>query len=74
MGYENKHLGYVYLVDENCKIRWAGCGFAIDDQERLALFDCTRALLERAGEKLDVDVDVGRAGPVGRKVEKMGRK
>jgi len=28
MGMDNKHLGYVYLVDENCKIRWAAVSSA----------------------------------------------
>lgn len=25
---ENKLLGYVFLVDQNAKVRWAGCGGA----------------------------------------------
>lgn len=28
MGFLNTQVGYVYLVDENCKIRWAGSGHA----------------------------------------------
>jgi hypothetical protein len=28
LGISNKHVGYTYLVDQNLKIRWAGCGFA----------------------------------------------
>lgn len=28
LGITNKHVGYTYLVDQNLKIRWAGCGFA----------------------------------------------
>ena len=28
MGYLNTHVGYVYLLDEDCKIRWAGSGEA----------------------------------------------
>ncbi|BEI93796.1 uncharacterized protein CcaverHIS019_0602550 [Cutaneotrichosporon cavernicola] len=28
LGIDNKILGYVYLVDENAKIRWAGCAMA----------------------------------------------
>lgn len=28
MGYLNTQVGYVYLLDENCKIRWAGSGHA----------------------------------------------
>ncbi|KAG8870816.1 Mitochondrial ATPase complex subunit atp10 [Tulasnella sp. 331] len=51
MGLENKHLGFVYLVDENIKIRWAGCGFPIEE-EKQALFVCTRLLLERLNEKM----------------------
>lgn len=46
MGMVNKHVGYVYLVDDNCKIRWAGCGLALDS-EALALQNCTRVLLQR---------------------------
>lgn len=46
MGMVNKHIGYVYLVDNNCKIRWAGCGLALND-EALALQNCTRVLLQR---------------------------
>ena len=50
MGFENKHLGFVYLVDENAKIRWAGCGYALAE-EQLALMTSTRVLLERLREK-----------------------
>lgn len=28
MGMTNKHPGYIYLVDENCKIRWAAVSSA----------------------------------------------
>ncbi|GJJ15073.1 hypothetical protein Clacol_009348 [Clathrus columnatus] len=46
LGMVNKHIGYVYLVDHNCKIRWAGCGLA-EDSEASALKNCTRVLLQR---------------------------
>jgi len=46
MAMANKLLGYAYLVDQDCKIRWAGCGFATAD-ERGALAVGTRILLER---------------------------
>ncbi|QRV76063.1 F1F0 ATP synthase assembly protein ATP10 [Ceratobasidium sp. AG-Ba] len=46
LGMENKHIGYTYLVDENLKVRWAGCGFA-RPEETEALANCTRLLLER---------------------------
>jgi ATP10 protein len=28
MGMDNKHIGYLYLVDWNARIRWAACGYA----------------------------------------------
>ena len=41
----NKKIGHVYLVDGNCKIRWAGCGDATD-MERESLVYCVRRLVE----------------------------
>lgn len=46
IGMENKHIGYTYLIDENLKVRWAGCGFA-RPEEADALSNCARILLER---------------------------
>ena len=46
MGMENRHVGYVYLVDENVKIRWAGCSHA-SPEEIQALSVCTSVLLNR---------------------------
>lgn len=40
---ENKYSGYVYLVDKDCKIRWAACGNATD-AERSALWRFVAAL------------------------------
>lgn len=66
MGMDNKHLGYIYLVDENCKIRWAAVSSAQtatqptgDDakpdstvtDEVEALRTCTGVLLQRLQEK-----------------------
>ncbi|CAE6463650.1 unnamed protein product, partial [Rhizoctonia solani] len=51
LGMENKHIGYTYLVDENLKVRWAGCAFARPEESE-ALANCTRVLLDRlAGNK-----------------------
>ncbi|ELU41512.1 ATP10 domain-containing protein [Rhizoctonia solani AG-1 IA] len=51
VGMENKHIGYTYLVDENLKVRWAGCAFARPEESE-ALANCTRVLLDRlAGNK-----------------------
>ncbi len=49
MGIENRHVGYVYLVDENVKIRWAGCSHA-SPEEIQALSVCTDVLLNRFSE------------------------
>ncbi|POW02110.1 hypothetical protein PSHT_12241 [Puccinia striiformis] len=49
LGMVNKLLGYVYLVDWNKKVRWAGCGFSNAD-EVSALFSGTRTLLKRLEE------------------------
>lgn len=41
----NGKVGHVYLVDKNCKIRWAGNGYA-DDEERANLVYVARRLVE----------------------------
>ncbi|GAA5916322.1 hypothetical protein JCM8208_007393 [Rhodotorula glutinis] len=46
MGMTNKHVGYVFLVDWNKKIRWAGCSWATEDEEE-ALRRCAHVLVER---------------------------
>ncbi|KIK80442.1 hypothetical protein PAXRUDRAFT_833521 [Paxillus rubicundulus Ve08.2h10] len=46
LGMTNKHIGYVYLVDENLKVRWAGCADA-KAEEIQALETCTGVLLNR---------------------------
>lgn len=47
---ENKLLGYVFLVDENAKIRWAGCATAqpkeVEDLRRAAAVLIRRKLGE----------------------------
>jgi ATPase complex subunit ATP10 len=66
MGMSNKHPGYVYLVDQNCKIRWAAVSFAQtessekNDQKQTgepnpvdevqALASCIDVLLQRLRE------------------------
>ncbi|KAH7910272.1 ATPase assembly factor ATP10 [Hygrophoropsis aurantiaca] len=50
LGMVNKHIGYVYLVDENLKIRWAGCADA-KVEETNALERSTAALLSRISKK-----------------------
>ena len=46
LGMVNKHVGYVYLLDEMCRVRWAGCADAKPEEVR-ALETCTGVLLDR---------------------------
>ncbi|KAH8829027.1 ATPase assembly factor ATP10 [Flagelloscypha sp. PMI_526] len=46
MGLVNSRIGYVYLVDENCKIRWAAGSNAMRN-EAADLQTCTGLLLKR---------------------------
>jgi ATPase complex subunit ATP10 len=51
MGMTNSKVGYVYLVDENLKIRWAGCADATE-KEAQSLESCTGVLLKRLEERV----------------------
>ncbi len=42
----NSRIGYIYLVDENLKIRWAACADAKEEEEE-ALTRCVGVLLNR---------------------------
>lgn len=46
LGLQNQYVGYVYLVDANCKIRWAGCAFA-EQEERESLWSSVGVLMDR---------------------------
>jgi hypothetical protein len=46
LGMTNGRIGYVYLVDENMKIRWAACADAKKEEEE-ALIRCAGVLLNR---------------------------
>ncbi|KAL8280572.1 hypothetical protein RQP46_006895 [Phenoliferia psychrophenolica] len=46
MGMTNKHVGYVFLVDDQCRIRWAGCDWATPVEEE-SLRKCAHVLLDR---------------------------
>lgn len=50
MGLGNKIVGYVYLVDKNCKIRWAGTGLAFPEEVE-SLRTATEVLLRRSVQK-----------------------
>lgn len=46
LGMTNSRVGYVFLIDENLKIRWGGCADATDEEVR-SLENCTGVLLKR---------------------------
>ncbi|MCJ1461504.1 Mitochondrial ATPase complex subunit atp10 [Pseudocyphellaria aurata] len=50
LGMANGMVGYVYLVDELCRIRWAGCGDATKE-EKDSLMKLARRLVEGGGMK-----------------------
>lgn len=50
LGIENKILGYVYLVDQNAKIRWAGNAMATE-QEAQNLRRAAGVLMTRMQDK-----------------------
>jgi ATPase complex subunit ATP10 len=49
MGMTNSRVGYVYLIDENLKIRWGGCADATL-KEAESLERCTGVLIKRLEE------------------------
>ena len=50
LGMQNKILGYVFLIDAACKVRWAGCGFAKEVEAR-SLRQATAVLMNRMKEQ-----------------------
>lgn len=46
LGMVNKHIGYVYVVDKDLKVRWAGGGLA-SEEEAKSMENCVRVLLDR---------------------------
>jgi ATPase complex subunit ATP10 len=59
---ENKLLGYVFLVDHNLKIRWAGCGPATPKETedlRTATAVLMRRMQEEQAEEQKQSIDSG---------------
>jgi mitochondrial ATPase complex subunit ATP10 len=61
LGMTNSKVGYVYLIDENLKIRWGGCADATK-KEAESLERCTGVLLKRLEE--DQELKAAAKGPV----------
>lgn len=47
LGMWNSKVGYVYLLDGMCRVRWAGNGYSRED-ERKSLVTCVRRLVDEA--------------------------
>ena len=75
LGMFNKVVGYVYLVDDECRIRWAGCGNATEE-ERVSLARLARRLVEggtkKGGEIEGVARENGREKPERRERAALG--
>ncbi|KAI5119875.1 hypothetical protein M0805_008546 [Coniferiporia weirii] len=50
LGMNNKHIGFVYLLDQNLRVRWAGGGLATPTEGE-SLKRCAKVLLDRMGKK-----------------------
>lgn len=59
----NSKVGYVYLIDENLKIRWGGCADATL-KEAQSLESCTGVLLKRLEETQNEKPKAAGDGPI----------
>ncbi len=53
VGLLNSKVGYVYLVDHNCRIRWAGSGDS-EAEERGGLVKGVRRLMDEMGKEQEM--------------------
>lgn len=63
LGMTNSKVGYVYLIDENLKVRWGGCADATK-KEAESLERCTGVLLKRLEEIKAKERNAPVKGPV----------
>lgn len=63
IGLLNSKVGYVYLLDRHCRIRWAGSGICEQD-EKDGLIRSTRRLIEEAKERKAENVSTGQQSKV----------
>ncbi|KAF8637924.1 hypothetical protein AX17_002545 [Amanita inopinata Kibby_2008] len=62
LGMTNSRVGYVYLIDENLKIRWGGCADPTTEEVQ-SLENCTGVLLKRLEKKPKMEVWTGKDAP-----------
>lgn len=51
MGMLNERLGYIYLVDAECRIRWVGCAEASDEEREALKSNMERLVLEEQSRR-----------------------
>lgn len=56
IGFINRRVGYVYLVDWDCKIRWAGSGNA-EAEEREGLVNAVKRLTDAWKRETKAEVE-----------------
>lgn len=65
IGLLNNRVGYVYLLDQQCKIRWAGSANA-DDAEKASMIKAVKRILAEArGAKEETDGQANKGANVG---------
>lgn len=64
IGAMNSRVGYVYLLDRECRIRWAGSARAMDDEKESLVRGLRRLLAEPKIGKKDVEAKTEKADSV----------
>lgn len=62
IGLLNSKVGYTYLLDGDCKIRWAGCGICEGDEKEGLARGFRRLIDEVKGQKGEKDFENAREG------------
>jgi ATPase complex subunit ATP10 len=58
IGLLNDKVGYVYMIDEDCKIRWAGSAEA-EPEERESMVRCLKRLVQEQKMPLEKRIEAG---------------
>lgn len=58
LGLNNKHIGFVYLLDQKLRVRWAGMGLALPEEAE-SLRSCAKVLLDRMKGKAAKSLPTG---------------
>jgi mitochondrial ATPase complex subunit ATP10 len=73
IGLLNSKVGYVYLVDAECRIRWAGSGNA-EDHEKVSMVKALQRLLEEDAARVAKVEEAAKAAEAASKTAKTEKK